>query len=37
MDEIALVHRPTGTAIFADLSEHFSDSFLNATGKAGNG
>lgn len=28
MDEIAFVHRPTGTAIFADLSEHFSDSFL---------
>ncbi|HAE26631.1 MULTISPECIES: DUF4336 domain-containing protein [Hyphomonas] len=28
MDEIAFVHRPTRTAIFADLSEHFSDDFL---------
>jgi hypothetical protein len=28
MDEIAFVHRPTRTAIFADLSENFSDDFL---------
>ncbi|MEM5518600.1 hypothetical protein WNY37_16705 [Henriciella sp. AS95] len=28
MDEIAFVHEPTHTAIFADLSENFSDDFL---------
>lgn len=28
MDEIAFVHRPSRTAIFADLSEHFSNRFL---------
>lgn len=28
LDEIAFVHLPTGTAIFADMSEHFSESFL---------
>jgi hypothetical protein len=29
MDEIAFVHRSSRTAIFADLSENFSDDFLN--------
>ncbi|WP_300396477.1 DUF4336 domain-containing protein [Henriciella sp.] len=28
MDEIAFLHEPTHTAIFADLSEHFSEGFL---------
>lgn len=29
MDEIAFVHRPSRTAVFADLSENFSEQFLN--------
>ena len=28
MDEVAFLHTPSGTAIFADLSENFSQSFL---------
>jgi len=28
LDEVVFFHRPSGTAILADLSEHFSDSFL---------
>lgn len=27
-EEVAFVHRPSGTVIFADLSENFSDDFL---------
>ena len=34
MDEIVFVHRASHTAIFADLSEHFSDSFLKRHWKA---
>jgi hypothetical protein len=37
MDEIAFVHRPSGTAIFADLSEHFSESFLEQNWKGWKG
>ncbi|MAN45511.1 MAG: DUF4336 domain-containing protein [Alphaproteobacteria bacterium] len=33
MDEIAFLHTPSGTAIFADLSENFSQSFLEANWK----
>ncbi|MBO6890501.1 MAG: DUF4336 domain-containing protein [Roseibium sp.] len=28
MDEVVFLHRPTSTAILADLSEHFSEDFL---------
>ena len=34
MDEIAFVHRASGTAIFADLSENFSEDFLKHHWKA---
>ena len=34
MDEIAFVHRPSRTAIFADLSENFGEDFLKRHWKA---
>ncbi len=30
LDEVVFFHRPSRTAIFADLSEHFSEAFLSA-------
>ena len=34
LDEIAFVHRPSSTAIFADLSENFSEDFVKTRWKA---
>lgn len=33
MDEVVFLHRPSATVILADLSEHFSQSFLNRNWK----